>query len=82
MRTTLTLEPDVADRVNREMRRSGKRMKQVVNDALRSSLGMAGRAALPKPFEVRPHAFGFKPGIDPDRLHCYGSPDDRSRPDP
>jgi hypothetical protein len=69
MRTTLTLEPDIADRVNREMRRTGKGMKQVVNEALRSGLGMAGRSATPKPFTVRPHSFGFKPGIDLDRMN-------------
>jgi hypothetical protein len=46
MRTTLTLESDVARR-----------------------LGLAGKAARPKHFEVRPHSFGFKPGIDLDRIN-------------
>jgi hypothetical protein len=69
VRTTLTLEPDVADRVSREMRRTGKAMKQVVNEALRSGLGLAGRPAAPRPFEVHPHAFGFKPGVDLDRMN-------------
>ena len=44
-------------------------MKAVVNDALRLGLGMAGKPARPKRFEVRPHAFGFKPGIDLDRVN-------------
>ena len=69
MRTTLTLEPDIADRVSREMRRTGKGMKELVNEALRVGLGLAGKQALPKPFEVRPHAFDFKPGIDLDRMN-------------
>jgi hypothetical protein len=69
MRTTLTLEPDVAERVEHEMRRTGKGMKQVVNEALRSGLGLLGRPAAARPFEVRPHAFAFKPGIDLDRLN-------------
>jgi hypothetical protein len=69
MRTTLTLEPDIADRVNREMRRTGKGMKQVVDEALRFGLGLAGRPAPPKPLEVRPHSFVFTPGIDLDRMN-------------
>ena len=69
MRTTLTLERDVADRLKMEIRKSGKAMKAVVNDALRRGLGLAGKPAPPKHFEVRPHAFGFKPGIDLDRIN-------------
>lgn len=69
MRTTLTLDRDVADRVKMEIRKSGKAMKAVVNDALRRGLGLAGKAVRPKHFEVLPHAFGFKPGIDLDRLN-------------
>lgn len=71
MRTTLTLERDVADRIEREIRRGGKTMKAVVNEALRLGLGMAGKPARPKRFEVRPHAFGFKPGIDLDRVNQF-----------
>jgi len=57
MRTTLTLEPDVGDRVEREMRRTGKGMEQVVNEALRSGLGLVERPLTPRPFEVRPHSY-------------------------
>jgi hypothetical protein len=69
MRTTLTLERDVADRLKLEIRRSGKAMKAVVNEALRLGLGLAGKPVRPRRFEVRPHAFGFKPGIDLDRMN-------------
>lgn len=69
MRTTLTLERDVADRLRMEMRRSGRAMEAVVNDALRRGLGLAGTPVRPQRFEVRPHAFGFKPGIDLDRVN-------------
>jgi len=69
MRTTLTLEPDVAEGVRREMRRSGKGLKAVVNLTLRLGLGLAGKPARPPRFVVRPHAFGFKPGVDLDRLN-------------
>ena len=44
-------------------------MKAVVNDALRVGLGMRGKSPRPRRFEVQPHAFAFKPGIDVDRLN-------------
>ena len=69
MRTTLTLEKDVEKRLTQEIRRTGKAMKTVINEALRLGLGMTGKPPRPKRFKVRPHAFGFKPGIDLDRLN-------------
>ena len=69
MRTTLTLEPDVARRLEQEIRRTGRGMKAVVNEALRSGLGLSERREKPPRFEVRPHSFGFKPGVDLDRLN-------------
>jgi hypothetical protein len=69
VRTTLTLEPDVAARLEQETRRTGKGLKAVVNEALRLGLGLSGRAAPPVRYEVRPHSFGFKPGIDLDRMN-------------
>lgn len=69
MRTTLTLERDVALRVREKMRRTGKGLKPVINEALRLGLGMEGKPARPPRFQVRPHAFGFKPAIDLDRIN-------------
>ena len=69
MRTTLTLERDVAERLERELRRTGKSLKATVNEALRLGLGLAGKPQGAPRFEVKPHAFGFKPGIDLDRLN-------------
>ena len=39
MRTTLTLDPDVERLLQREMRRTDRSMKAVVNNALRVGLG-------------------------------------------
>ena len=69
MRTTLTIEPDVEQALQREMRRTDRSMKAVVNDALRIGLGMRGKPPRPRRFKVQPHAFAFKPGIDTDRLN-------------
>ncbi len=69
MRTTLTIEPDVELLLQRAMRHSGKGMKSVVNEALRLGLGARAKTARAPRFKVEAHAFGFKPGIDADRLN-------------
>ena len=69
MRTTLTLDPDVAERLELEMSRSGDGLKTVVNRALRIGLGMTDKPVQPPPFTVEPHAFGFRPGTDLDRMN-------------
>lgn len=69
MRTTLTLDRDVSERLKQVMRTRGRGMKAVVNEALRKGLGLESRAETPPRFEVRPHSFGFKPGIDLDRMN-------------
>lgn len=69
MRTTLTLDPDVSARLESEMKRSGLGMKAVVNQALRVGLGMTDKPVQPRHFTVEPHAFGFRPGVDLDRLN-------------
>jgi hypothetical protein len=69
MRTTLTLDPDVARRIELEMQRSNEGLKAVVNRALRIGLGMTDKPVRPKPFKVVPHDFRFRAGIDLDRLN-------------
>ena len=69
MRTTLTIDPDVEQLLRREMRRGGRGMKAVVNDALRAGLGAAGKPAEAPPYFVEPHALGLRPGTDADRLN-------------
>ena len=69
MRTTLTLDRDVADALEREKRRTGKGLKTTINEALRRGLRMAGRTPRAPRFEVQPHAFGVRPGTDLDRMN-------------
>jgi hypothetical protein len=70
MRTTLTLEPDVSDRIREYARRSGISFKEAVNTMLRRGLAAAERTP-PKRrrFKVIPHSGGFQPGVDPYRLN-------------
>ena len=69
MRTRLTIEPDVERLVQRAMQRTGKSMKTVINEALRFGLRAGTKPARAPRFKVEPHDFGFKPGIDTDRLN-------------
>jgi len=70
VRTTLTLDDDVAHQLRERARLTGAPFKQLVNDAIRTGL-QAGRQpaeALP-PFRVTPKAAGFRTGIDVLRLN-------------
>jgi hypothetical protein len=65
MRTTITLEDDVAKLIRDETRRSRKTFKDVVNDAIRKGLTTGpSPSARPRRFRVKPKACGFRPGID------------------
>ncbi len=68
MRTTLTIEPDVAQRIRRRMKQKGLSLKRVINDALRTGLAMDDEMP-PVKFSVEPHPCRFKAGIDPDKLN-------------
>jgi hypothetical protein len=67
VRTTLSLDDDVAAKLKAEMRRTGKSFKEVVNQVLRLGLN-ARRAPGPRrPFAVRARALGHRRGLDYDR---------------
>lgn len=69
MRTTLTLDADVARTLRAAVQRRGVSFKEAVNDALRAGLGMEGATRRPRArFVVTPHAGGLKAGIDPRKL--------------
>ncbi len=52
VRTTLTLDEDVAARLKAEARRTGKSFKQTVNETLRHSLSSARRRPAEAPFRI------------------------------
>ncbi|MBA3297263.1 MAG: DUF2191 domain-containing protein [Acidobacteria bacterium] len=67
MRTTLTLEKDVAVALHEEARRSGRPMKRIVNDTLRAGLA-ARRAPSGRRYRVTPVSLGgVVPGVNLDR---------------
>jgi len=58
MRTTLTLEPDVAGKIKAEMRRTGHSFKQVVNDMLRQAYLLRQPKPAAPPFQVKARSLG------------------------
>ena len=68
MRTTITIDDDLAPKIDAEMRRTGRSFKQTVNHLLR--LGLTTRRELERPasFEVRARALGARPGLDFDNV--------------
>lgn len=69
MRTTLTLDRDVAEALERRMRRTGLGLKSTVNEALRLGLGLTDTPVEPRPFKVEASPLGLKQGIDRDKLN-------------
>jgi hypothetical protein len=63
VRTTLTLDEDVARRLKAEMRRSGKPFRTVVNECLRAALSAPPRPVT-EPFVVKARDLGaLRPGL-------------------
>ncbi|MBM3814865.1 MAG: hypothetical protein FJW20_24840 [Acidimicrobiia bacterium] len=67
MRTTLSLDDDVASLLRKEMRRSGSSLKGAVNHFLRLGL-MTSDQQRKKPFVVTPQALGLPPGLSYDNV--------------
>jgi hypothetical protein len=68
VRTTLTLDDDVAAKLRAEARRTGLPFKQVVNQALRKSLQRRTQKTS-TPFKVTPRDLGeLMPGVSLDNV--------------
>jgi hypothetical protein len=75
MRTTVTLDPDVAAKLRATTRERGVSFKAALNDAVRA--GLATRTPPGKRFTVRPQPLGIRPGIDVDKaLHIAAEMED------
>jgi Ribbon-helix-helix protein, copG family len=67
VRTTLSLDDDVAAKLRAEVRRTGRPFKEIVNEALR--LGLAPRKApgVRRRFRVQARSLRHRRGLDYDR---------------
>ena len=79
MRTTLTLDSDVADYLREQAQLLGKPFKQVVNDTLRRGMSPGLREAPRPKYRVRSIHGGFAPGVDQLRLKDILHEDDDER---
>lgn len=69
MRTTLTLENDVATRLRAEARRTGRSFKDLVNECLRRGLAQGEPTRAVERFAVKPRDLGvLQPGLSLDNV--------------
>jgi len=69
VRTTLSLDDDVAVRLKAEVRRSGKSFKEVVNDSLRAPPPPRQDRQPDPPYEIHARDLGaLRPGLSLDNV--------------
>jgi hypothetical protein len=69
MRTTLTLDDDVAAKLKAEARQAGRPLRDVVNDTLRRGLASRRAPAKRLPFKIAVRDLGdLKPGLSLDNV--------------
>lgn len=68
MRTTLTLDDDLARRLKDLQHRERRTFRETVNDVIRRGLASHEPASDP-PFRVETFDGGFAPGVDPAKLN-------------
>ena len=69
MRTTLTLDDDVADALRERARLLDIPFKQVVNEVLRRGMAPGSRPPDRPRFQITPNHSRLAPGVDPLRLN-------------
>ena len=64
MRTTVTLEPDVARLLNDHARKTRKSFKETLNAAVRLGLRRTIESPATQPFTIEARPLGLKAGVD------------------
>jgi hypothetical protein len=69
MRTTLTLDDDVAAKLKAESRRAGRPFREIVNETLRRGLASRHTTDQRRPFTIAARDLGeLKPGLSLDNV--------------
>ena len=69
MRTTLTLDDDIAAKLKAESRRSDRPFREIVNETLRRGLASRGSNGSRQPFRVTARDLGnVRPGLSLDNV--------------
>jgi len=71
MRTTITIDDDLARRLQDEMRARGTNFRQTLQNVLARGLESKPRAVKDEAFRVQARPMGLKAGIDPARLQDF-----------
>jgi plasmid stability protein len=66
IRTTITLDDDVAERVKQQSRSHGKSFRETLNELLRAGLLAAETQPKRTKFRVKPFHSGYKPSLNLD----------------
>lgn len=69
MRTTLTIDDDLITILEQERKRKGMSFKEIVNFSLRRGLLQEHLLKDVPKAVTRPHAYGFRAGVDLDKLN-------------
>lgn len=69
MRTTLTLDRDVAEAIQSRRRNGAGSLKQIVNSLLRAGLRAENEPTPARTYRTTPHALQLRAGFDPRRLN-------------
>jgi hypothetical protein len=69
MRTTLTLDPDIAQELKARTANGQTSFKEVVNETLRRGLATKPKPKPAEVFRVEATSLGLRPGIDPYKLN-------------
>jgi hypothetical protein len=68
MRTTLTLDPDVASKARKGAAKLGKPFKEVINAALRAGLDQLLQPPTARPYRTKPRPMGLRQGFSYDNV--------------
>jgi hypothetical protein len=68
IRTTVTLDDDVAARLKRESRSRGASFKDTINDLLRAALLSADTGPRRRTLCIKPAHMGYRPGLNYDNI--------------
>jgi hypothetical protein len=68
VRTTLTIDDDIEAKLNAEMKRSGRSLKDTINHALRIGLSVQRELKSSSDFNVQSKPLGLRTGLNYDKI--------------
>ncbi len=68
MRTTLTIDPDIAVKAKKAVQMTGMPFKKLINQALRIGIDAVLSPRKPQPYRTKGHAMGLRGGLSYDNI--------------